>query len=308
MPDPSHTTWPRLDQARAAALLREQLPETKRQPLIPYGEGDFTLAFKTGSRIVRIAKHPEAALALRREACLLPRIAASLPCPVPRPSLHAPPDCPPFTLHDAITGEVLTRERWRQLPSDVQQSSAASVAAFLAALHAFPLDAAAGCDLPRLDGATFAQELHVKALPALASRFDAGTSRRLDNALARWRSPAAWEPERPALLHADIAPGHLFFNPARGNLTGVIDFGDAAIGDPARDFIFIYEDFGTAMLAAVLHHYPAAPADSLLRRIRRWYLLEALAWTLQMLATGQHDELQHGIGEICRELAGLVDV
>ncbi|MEZ4763391.1 MAG: phosphotransferase [Calditrichia bacterium] len=78
------------------------------------------------------------------------------------------------------------------------------------------------------------------------------------------------------MLHCDIAPGHLFFDPKSGHLTGVIDFGDIAIGNPARDFIYIYEDFGESILRLV---------PTLLRRnapewmseIRKWYLLEAIS-------------------------------
>jgi aminoglycoside phosphotransferase (APT) family kinase protein len=40
----------------------------------------------------------------------------------------------------------------------------------------------------------------------------------------------------PALVHADLAPEHLLADPVTTRLTGVIDFEDAQIGDPAIDF------------------------------------------------------------------------
>ena len=36
------------------------------------------------------------------------------------------------------------------------------------------------------------------------------------------------------LLHCDLAPGHVLYDPSTGALTGIIDFGDVAIGEPTN--------------------------------------------------------------------------
>lgn len=97
--------WPELDVSTAPALLRPHSTKVGCDELTPMGEAHFTLAFSAGTWIVRVARHAKAAAALQREACVLPQIAASLPLPVPQPTFHSPPDCPPFTTHEAIDGE-----------------------------------------------------------------------------------------------------------------------------------------------------------------------------------------------------------
>ncbi|HYF00659.1 MAG TPA: phosphotransferase, partial [Planctomycetota bacterium] len=116
------------------------------------------------------------------------------------------------------------------------------------------------------------------------------------------------ERERPlVLLHRDVGPGHVLYDPRSGRVTGIIDFGDVALGDPARDFIFLYEDFGTALLSLVLDRYGREPREALLPRLRFWYLVETVYWTLCAREGDRRADLAHGLAEIAREVAAVVD-
>jgi hygromycin-B 7''-O-kinase len=44
------------------------------------------------------------------------------------------------------------------------------------------------------------------------------------------------EPPRPCLIHGDIAAGNLLVDPGTGALAALLDWGDAAIADPAVEF------------------------------------------------------------------------
>jgi aminoglycoside 2''-phosphotransferase len=65
----------------------------------------------------------------------------------------------------------------------------------------------------------------------------------------------------PVFLHLDFRGNNILVNPQSGRLTGVIDWGNAAIGDPALDFMWlvIWRDWPFA--AAVLKSY-ALPFDA----------------------------------------------
>lgn len=299
--DDAQWGWPALDHATAAALLSDHLPAAGVH-LTPLGYGEFCLAFRLGKQIVRVARHPRAAIALRREACVLAAIADALPLPVPRPTYHSPSTCPPFTVHDEVTGELLTRDGWMGMRTAAREKAATDLATFLRALHAIPVTIGLECGLARLDGAEFARRLREAAAVTLYALLDRERRGRLDAILARWSLPLY--AGRPAvLLHCDIGPGHLLCDPATSSLTGVIDFGDIAVGEPARDFIFIYEDYGPAILTEVLSRYAGEDAPSLLSEVRRWYMLEAISWTLEMCAAKRATDVQHGLAEITRELA-----
>src|SRR5690554_2583697 len=124
---PATGRWPRPDVRLARALVAAHLPGEDAGNVAPLGEGDFCVAFAVGRRVVRVAKHPEAAAALRREARVLARIASRLPLPVPRPSFFDPPAGPPFSVHDLIAGEPLSREGWLALPAPAREATAAQL-------------------------------------------------------------------------------------------------------------------------------------------------------------------------------------
>ena len=295
--------WDSLDHLTAAPILARHLPSAPHASLTPFGSGDFTLAFKQGDQVIRVARHVEAANALRRESCVLVRIGSRLPLPVPRPMYYALPDCPPFTVHSEIVGETLTREGWENLPTSARDKAAADLATFLMALHSLPVETGLACGLEKLNGTEFSRSLRGKIANTINDLLDDQTQTRLAELLNSWSLTSSSEPQPSVLLHCDIGPGHVLYDPQTGHLTGVIDFGDLVIGDPARDFIYVYEDYGTMILEEVLARYAGNHAASKISAIRKWYLLEAISWTVERFIIHSHSEVEHGLAEIRRELS-----
>lgn len=76
---------------------------------------------------------------------------------------------------------------------------------------------------------------------------------------------AAWPPPRrnpPALLHGDVWPGNLLWRD--GRLQAVVDWEDAAAGDPLADLanarLELFLDLGEDAMAALTRHYLALSA------------------------------------------------
>lgn len=297
--------WDSLDHASAATILARHLPGAAQASLEPFGAGDFALAFKQRDQVIRVARHPEAADALQRESCVLAKIAMRLPLPVPRPTYYAIPHCPPFTVHDEIIGEPLTREEWENMPATKRDKAASDLAAFMKALHSLPVELGLTCGLKKLDFTELAGDLRGKTTGTIHDLLDQQNQARLAETLESWSLDSSSEHQPPVLLHCDMGPGHVLYQPHSGLLTGVIDFGDLAIGDPARDFIYIYEDFGPMILEEVLARYVGNDASITLSAIRKWYLLEAITWTVGRFPSGHSSEVKHGLAEIKRELADL---
>jgi aminoglycoside 2''-phosphotransferase len=93
----------------------------------------------------------------------------------------------------------------------------------------------------------------------------------------------------------DVSPDHVLIDERTGDISGIIDWGDVAIGDPARDFIFLYEDWGDDFLRLALRAYARETAARLLPRIYLRYLADQLEWTLHACADGRGDDIAHGI-------------
>jgi aminoglycoside 2''-phosphotransferase len=130
---------------------------------------------------------------------------------------------------------------------------------------------------------------------------DAEVAARVEGVFASYLTGGARWAYRPAVLHGDFGPDHVMHDEETGRITGVIDFGDLAIGDPARDFIYVHEDFGADVLSRILPLYPLESAAAILPRIRFHYLLAATEWALSMREQESRDDLTEALEEIARE-------
>ena len=63
------------------------------------------------------------------------------------------------------------------------------------------------------------------------------------------------------LCHNDLGIEHVLVDPDRASIQGIIDWSDAAMTDPARDFGLIFRDLGDSTVDAVLSHYTKASED-----------------------------------------------
>jgi aminoglycoside 2''-phosphotransferase len=68
------------------------------------------------------------------------------------------------------------------------------------------------------------------------------------------------------LLHADLGGEHILWDADRGVIGGVIDWGDAKVGNPALDFTGLLDDFGPRFLKEVLGSYEGPADEGLLER------------------------------------------
>ena len=68
--------------------------------------------------------------------------------------------------------------------------------------------------------------------------------------------PDIW-PVKSGLKHGDLHPGHVLVND-RHEVTGLIDWTEAAVGDVSEDFLSIYLLFGEAGLDGVMAAYQRA--------------------------------------------------
>lgn len=266
------------------------------------GEGDFCRAWLLeDGRVARVPKHAEADRAMAREARLLEHLAPSLPLPVPRPVYHRPEqepagEAPGFAVHALVPGVPLTLDVWETLPEPVRTALAARVGSFLRVLHGVDVAVGAGAGLESVDHAAWMRRW-VRALSPSDGPIPPGLASELRAAFTAWLGEDAGRPYRPSILHADLSPGHVLVDPETRELTGIIDWGDAVVGDPARDFIFMYEDWGTAFLQAALGGYtddPAGAARLHVAVLRHW-LADQLDWTLSAWSAGRGIDFRAGV-------------
>ena len=89
----------------------------------------------------------------------------------------------------------------------------------------------------------------------------------------------------PALIHGDLASYHLLLDETGQNLSGVIDFGMAGLGDPANDIGLLISIYGECFVQKMKPAYPQL--DTLLPRARFYAQLLEIEWVLHGLESGE---------------------
>ena len=121
-------------------------------------------------------------------------------------------------------------------PRGARRAFAAQLLAFAAALHA--LDPPAEVREDDTPPEAWRDEAHA-TWATVREEVPAANRPAVEAALA---SPAAARPDKPALIHGDLGAEHVFVD--QGRISGIIDWGDAALGDPAIDHGRLLRDFG----------------------------------------------------------------
>lgn len=231
-----------------------------------------------GHVVVRVSTAADASEQVRREAELLNRVATISPVPVPLPLWTAPEaGCLAYRI---LPGRPL-------LHTPHASAHASSVGArlgqVLAVLHRQPIDdwsdvVAVEHTAPK-EWLPEAQENYA----TVTHRVPVPHRRPIEAFLEA--VPPRPDPV-PVLCHNDLGIEHVLVD--AGVVTGILDWTDAAITDPARDFALIYRDLGRPALEAALSRALDGADPGLVERARfyaRCALLEDLAHGLR---TGQH--------------------
>jgi aminoglycoside phosphotransferase (APT) family kinase protein len=205
---------------------------------------------------------------ISKEYDWLPKLAPRLPLAVPEAlAIGAPSEDYPWawSISRWIDGEVAEPERVIDLAR-----FARDLANFLTALHGVDAE-----DGPRPGAHSFYRGGPLasydaetrKAVAALGSSIDAVAVLAVwDRSLAStWQRPAVW-------VHGDVSVGNLIVK--SGQLCGVIDFGNLAVGDPACDLAMNWTVFKTEARDAFRHELPL-DAETWARG-RGWVLWKAL--------------------------------
>jgi aminoglycoside phosphotransferase (APT) family kinase protein len=295
-----------VDAARAAALVAAAAPGLAGLTVVPLAEGwDNTVHLVGGRWAFRFPRRALALPGVRRELAVLPRVAPLLPLPVPVPEFTGEDDDPddpwPFSGAPLLPGRELAEAGL----ADADRTPAAlALGEFLRVLHAPATRDAVSVELPvdpirrgwprvridatrerldgLVDGGTWPGDPAVDALLAEAERLGEPTG-------------------EPVLVHGDLHVRHLLVD-ADGRATGVIDWGDVCVADPAVDLAMAFAAFAGTARAAMLDAYGPVDAERELRA-------RALAVRLSALLAGyaDTDDRPTLLAESLRGLSRAVD-
>ncbi|GAA1584402.1 aminoglycoside phosphotransferase family protein [Kribbella hippodromi] len=245
-------------------------------------EGWDSRAWIEGDWIHRSPRRDEVRPRLLAETTLLPWLAPQLPLPVPVPEATA----------DGVRHLMLTGEPYGGT-GDRDTAIGRELGAFLKALHAVdPSEAVhhGALDAPTARARKTAEldDFRTQIVPLLPAEVRTTAGALLDRVAQ----------VRTALIHCDFGPDHILMT--GDQITGIIDWTDAVIGDPALDLCWLLNGAPAPVAAAAMDVY--GPTPDLITRATDWARLSPWYGVHRGIRLGLSADVDRGLTEILTQL------
>ena len=179
---------------------------------------DFKVVVVDEAWVIRVPRRLGVVEALELEAVLLPLLSSELPVEVPNFEILSTE--PPFAVYQLLTGTPLAGE------------DSAGVRAFLTALHGVRTNV-----MPPTNWTERYHEQCARFATLVLPLLDAAERRQAEELFAEVDSLTGFT---PSVIHGDLGAEHMLVHD--GRLAAVIDWGDAALGDPALDYSWLMHE------------------------------------------------------------------
>jgi len=262
-----------VNEEQARTLIGRQFPQLSSKQVKRLGWGWDNTVFLIGDQYVfRFPRRTFAVGAIRMEGNLLPKLAAYLTIPYPKPLFYgeASDEYPaPFLGYAHLPGDFpigLTEER--------RALSAETLAKFLRRLHEFPVQEALKCgvqedhrNLTDIASRKVKMESFLSKLVKHLSPEESGVIEAYISALQKDRVETV-----NVLLHGDLHFKNMLVNES-GIISGIIDWGDLSVGHPACDLSVAYSFLPPSARGVFFETYGGADEEKkLLARLIAVYI------------------------------------
>jgi aminoglycoside 2''-phosphotransferase len=213
------------------------------------------------SMVFRFPKYKQGIIQLRRETEILKYIKDIVKVPIPIPIYESFNELEPgkvFTGYRLIEGNPLWRKNFFEIKSDEQiRGMASQLVSFLAAMHSISGDLASRelqleARHPREEMKELYEKIQHKLYPFMSKNSQISVTASFEDFL----KGEALSNVDLALIHGDFGASNILWNSGTGEISGIIDFGGAGIGDPAYDFAGLLSSYGEDFFNRCIDQYP----------------------------------------------------
>ncbi|MDE7293364.1 MAG: aminoglycoside phosphotransferase family protein [Oscillospiraceae bacterium] len=219
------------------------------------GQGLDSIAYLVNNEyIFKRSKHDEARNDMKKEIQILDYIKNKVTLQIPEIEYYSEE----YSIcgYKEIKGDKLTPEIYKNMSDDEKDKLAKDIALFLREMHSIPL--------PDFDGSEWTVNVtedyksdHDALRKMIYDKIPDRSKEYLDNLYKRILNDERITKYVKALCHNDLGCNHMIIQ--NNNVVGIIDFGDAAVTDRDKDFIYLLEnspeEIGREFGLKVLEYY-----------------------------------------------------
>ena len=266
-------------------IIDELYPNISTDRIQIFDDGwDYVVFVIDGQKAIRFPRRSDYAKRLPVEVAFLNQFGDQLPVSVPRLTLYADGETSlPYVTYDFIPGIQFKKSISDTFSKAELRQVALQIGSFLDKLHSISIEKAIKLGVKQAESLETwrnkFEKIKIDVFPLITKAEQAWAISIFESFFETIRE----NPMPLTVIHSDIMPEHIIVNPKTHKLSGIIDFGDLEIGDPAYDFTFLAK-YGKDFLNWTYETYNHSKGPEF--EIRRQFYLGRLALT----------NLEHSIG------------
>ncbi|MGH2640583.1 MAG: phosphotransferase family protein [Actinomycetota bacterium] len=275
--------------------IRPSLPGSDRaQVAVLLDVGFSSTVVRIGGTVARIARNDDAAGGHRRQAALLPAVAARLSIAVPSDLRLLPPS--PELPFGALLASYIPGRPMERADAERNPTAVARIATVLTEIHGVPWRALPPGSLGSFEPVSELRRLRAETDAELVRRLDVVERRVFDR---RWQEAIEVLPNGPTMFcHGDPWFGN-FLVDEEGRPAALLDFEDACTGDPAMDLAAVFHLPRPVADDIVVRYVATQAVDaSLPVRIELHRMIREVAGLSYVLRNAQGDEVDQTVGRL----------
>jgi aminoglycoside 2''-phosphotransferase len=280
-----------MDELTLAGIVQDCFPEVRVRNVTQLQEGWANFVIEVNYELIfRFPKRSEVEDNLRKEIRLLPKLAEHLKFRVPRFDFV-------WEGGDEYDGWFVGYMKIRGVPigrwctrKPHTAKMVGQLASMLTEIHSFPAKRFAGLrleDFGPMKRRDKFEDLYAQVMEKVLPVLNAKERRKVIDFFERQLAVQENFRFDSTFTHDDLSGPHILCDKTKDMITGVIDWEDGCIGDPAGDFYGILEDCGPSFTKKVLEKYEGEPDPGIMRRVR---LYLGVVPFYEVLYGQEHDE------------------
>ncbi len=275
-------------------LIEQHFPGFKISCIKKVGEGDNSKAFLVNEKyIFRFPKKESVKQQLRREIFVLPKLKSALNLQIPDFEFISPQIN--FVGYKKIQGEVLSNEILQSLNKKQQVSVQKTIANFLSQIHSFPLSDLQNCALETMNLYEEYVDNFENAKKMIFPKISKNKREIITGLFTSYLSNKNNFDYTPTFVHNDFSKDHILFDTVNKEITGIIDFGDIAFGDPDYDFMYLLDEFGEDFIMEILKYYQVSNRPVSRNKIHFFTLANKIQILLTSIRDNDNQEIKNAL-------------
>lgn len=266
-------------------IIEKKYPNIINERVRAFDDGwDFVVLIIGGQKTFRFPRSSDYAKKLPVEVAFLDYFRNLSPVAIPNLTIHTDEKTGlPYVTYDFIPGIQFKKSISDTFSKEELRRIANQIGGFLDKLHSFPINKAKKLGVKQVESLETWRNKFEKIRQTVFPHISKTEQNWSISIFENFFKTVQTSPAPLTVIHSDIMPEHIIVNPKTHILSGIIDFGDVEIGDPAYDFAFLAK-YGQDFLNWTYETY-SQPKDPAFE-IRRQFYLDRLALT----------NLEHSIG------------